>query len=56
MSSATLKYYDVSMGFVPFRRERELERSMNHLRLRVSRRRFKRAVRQMLSRLGSNED
>ena len=56
MSTATLRYHDFTVGFVPFRRERALERSFNRLRLRVSRRRFKAAVRGMLNRLeGADE-
>jgi len=56
MSTATLRYYDMTLGFVPFRQERELERSLNRLRLRVSRRRFKQAVREMLSRMDYARD
>lgn len=56
MSTATLRSYDLTVGFVPFRREREIERPINRLRLRVSRRRFKAAVRGMLEYLDGSEE
>ena len=56
MSTATLRHYDLTVGFIPFRHEREMERSINRLRLRVSRRRFKAAVRGMIDRLDDGQE
>lgn len=56
MSTATLRHYDLTVGFIPFRHEREMERSLNKMRLRVSRRRFKAVVRGMLERLDGSEE
>jgi len=50
MSTTTLRYSDLTVSFVPFRRERELGRTVRHLRVRVSRRRFRQAARDMLNR------
>ena len=49
MSTTTLRYSDLTVSFVPFRRERELGRTVRHLRVRVSRRRFRQAARELIS-------
>ena len=51
MSTATLRYHTITLSFLPYRRDQKLSKGLRALRVRASRRRAKRAVRQMLTRV-----
>ncbi|MEK9130717.1 MAG: hypothetical protein AAB429_01225 [Patescibacteria group bacterium] len=51
MSDTTLRYYAVTMAFVPRKTHRRIQHARKMLRLHTSRRKFKQSVRNVLSHL-----
>lgn len=51
MSYATLRHYDITLAFIPTRRERHINKAMRRLRIRASRRRFKQMSRAFIRRI-----
>ena len=49
MSTLTLRYHATALSFIPHRRDREVSKAVRQLRVRISRRRFKQALRSAIS-------
>jgi len=51
MSTASLRYRSVTLSFLPYKRDHRLSKSLRSVRIRASRRRAKRAYRNVISRI-----
>jgi hypothetical protein len=54
MSSASLRYRSITLSFLPYQRDHRLTKNFRALRVRASRRRAKRMVRDFMSRIKKN--
>lgn len=53
MSTTTLRYRMITLSFLPYKRDQRLSKSLRTLRIRTSRRRAKKTMRQMLTHVKS---
>ncbi|MDG1949619.1 MAG: hypothetical protein P8J32_02210 [bacterium] len=52
MSSATLRHHNVTLSFLPYKKDQRISRQLRTLKLRTSRRRTKQLIRNTMSLLG----